>query len=225
MKIILLHGDNWPKISQRLTKFIDVAKARGYRIERIDLDGNLNFEEKLSGTSLFKEEKLFIIDNVKLLKKKDCEWLKKNSKRLDGNLVIACPSILTKTFISSLPNPDKIESYEIPKKIWLFFDSIYPGNFKFALNLLHEVIETEAPELIYALLGRHLKDLYITLVMPSALGYQPWRIKKLTGQANKFSKNKLKEFINSLALSDYLSKTGESDLVSELDLIIAARLQ
>lgn len=225
MKIILLHGDNWTKISDRLTKFVDVAKTRGWRIERIDSNANFNFREKLSSISLFDEEKLFIVDNIKSLKKKDIDWLKKDFKKLSGNLILASSNTLSKTVINSFPKFDKIELYEIPKKIWSFLDSVYPGNYKLSLKLLHEVLESVAPELIIFLLSRYLKDLYIALVSPESLSYEPWRIRKLTSQAGKFSKVGLKKVINLLARADYAGKTGESDLVSALDLIIVSQLE
>lgn len=226
MKVILLHGDNGAKVAERLTKFIDVGIKRNWKIERID-PGNktFNMPEVFSVTTLFKEEKLFILDNISKVKKSELEWLKKNALNISGTLIVVGGSQLSKTAISSLPKLDSEESYELPKKIWAFLDSFYPGNFKLCLTLFHEVIDSEAPELVVALLARHLKDLYIAKVYPESLTLPPWRAKKLGSQADKFTDTKLQSVINLLARADFESKTGQSGLTESLDLLIMTKLE
>ena len=226
MKIIILHGDNIADISGRLTKFIDVAHKRSWKIVRLNNpDGNFNFKESLTGNTLFSEKRLYIIDDLRKIKKSDLEWLKKYSKNLEDTLIVVNNGVLTKTSINLLPLAYKIELFELPKKIWLFLDSIYPGMGRVSLVLLHEVLEMEAIELVYALLARQLKDLYMTKCDPESINYPGWRTKKLNERAQKYPSGLLEKVISDLSEADYKAKTGQADLTTELDLIIATRLE
>ncbi len=226
MKVIILHGDNSQEISVRLTKFIDVAGSRGWKIVRLGSpEGNFNFRESLAGNTLFAEKRLYIIDDLKKIKKDDLSWFKKNADKLEDTMVVVSNSVLTKTSINLLPKVSKIELFELPKKIWLFLDSFYPGQGKVSMLLLYEVLEKEAIELIYALLARQLKDLYLIKTDPQSLGYPGWRTKKLTERAGKFHIGVLEKVIADLAEADYKAKTGQADLINELDLVIASRLE
>ncbi len=225
MKIILLHGDHESKIAERLTKFIDVARVRKWKIERLGGSDSSNIRESVANTSLFDENKFYILENPRKLKKSDAIWLKKNHKRNNSTLVIVNHGQLVKTAISALPTPEKEEVFELPKKIWNFLDSMYPGNAWVALRLLHEATQKEAIELVYALLARHLRDLYIVKINADGLKIPPWRGKKLSLQAQKYSKSQLKGLIRALANADYEAKTGGADLGSALDLMVATRLE
>ncbi len=88
MKIILLSGDYLTKSYERLSKFMEVAKDRGWEI--ISLDGGEveSLPEKLSTQLLFQKEILYILKEVNKIKKNDLKWLNKNFKDLSGTLVI-----------------------------------------------------------------------------------------------------------------------------------------
>ncbi|MBI2103733.1 hypothetical protein HYT59_01870 [Candidatus Woesebacteria bacterium] len=225
MEIILLHGDHTVKIAERLTKFIDVAKSRGWKVVRIEPGPTVNIKEVLTSQSFFEEKNFYILENPKKLKKSELLWLKKNHQQNHSILVIVNYGQLTKATTASLPKLDKEEAFEIPKKIWAFLDSLYPGNFRLSLVLLHEVLEKDAVELVYYLLARHLRDLFIVKEDAAVLAYHPWRIKKLSLQAQKFTKEGLKKITADLAKADFEAKIGQGDLTSSLDLLIATKLE
>ena len=125
MKIIVLHGENSLKSYERLQVFINVAKKRGLEVERIS-DKKSNVSEFLSKTSLFAQERFFVLDDISLLTKKDGEWLKRKNKDLSGTLIIYHNAIVSKTFLKSIPEPDKIEEFKLTKTIWSFLESFYP---------------------------------------------------------------------------------------------------
>ena len=110
MKIIVLHGDNSAKVYERLQRFVDVAKERGMRIER--LDKNSNVVDSLSAQNLFSEKSLFVISDISILDKKVLTWIKKEAGYLDTTLVIAHGGNLRKSLIDSLPPDTKIEEYK-----------------------------------------------------------------------------------------------------------------
>jgi DNA polymerase III delta subunit len=215
MKIILLHGDHNLKSYQRLSVFITEAKKRGWEITR----------NSLTSTSLFAKEQLFIIDDLKKVNKRDFAWLKKNKEKLSGTLVIYHENTLPASSLKLLPKPDKIEEFKLPKLIFKFLDSFYPGNGKQCLKLLHQVIKTEAPEFVLALLARHLRDLYLVKTDIESLFYPSWRMSKLKKQAKHFSENKLKQIIKKLSQADVEAKTSAANLLDSLDFIIVTELE
>lgn len=222
MKLIVLHGDNIDKVAQRLSVFVDTAKKRGWEIKRIDPDSKLSLPEVLTAGELFEKDKLFLVGNPSKISKSEIEWLKKEGEKVKGNVVVYHEGMISKTVLSTLPKPDKVEEYTLPKLIFKFIEAFYPGNSDTALQLLHQI--TEPPEFVVALLARQLKDLYI-LSIGEKLNYPSWRASKLTAQAKKFTPESLREVISELAEADVLSKTSKQDLLSSLDLIILTKLE
>src|SRR3990170_2603019 len=92
-------------------------------------------------------------------------------------------------------------------------------------NLVIYHQDTLKKEFIFALLARHLRDLYLAKVAPQKLWYQPWRVQKLKRQASLFKEDQLKEIIFSLAEADIVAKTSQVSLGDSLDLLIATKLE
>jgi DNA polymerase III delta subunit len=131
---------------------------------------------------------------------------------------------LGKTLLGSLPKGVKLEEFKLPRLIFDFLDSFYPGNSKRILKILHELVVKEPPEFIFALLAKHLRDLFwVTTNNP--LPYPPWRVSKLKAQAVKFKKEDLKTLIEELSEIDIKVKTSEAELTPSLDLLIVRQLQ
>ena len=134
--------------------------------------------------------------------------------------------------MKQLPKIDKVEEFKLPKLIWSFLDSCFPGNAKNALLLLHEIIKNEPVEFVFSLLAKHLRDLYWVKVdsppgqRPSGpVAYPSWRVEKLKRQSHKFSEGSLEDLINSLAQADIKAKTSQGELIDLLDFIIATKLE
>lgn len=224
MKIIILHGDDDKAIYDRLQKFVETAKSRSWEIVYID-DSNLDFQEVLTVDSLFTSERFFVLKEISKVSSKSLKWLKNNNDKLNGNLVIYNDGYISKKILDELPKPDKIEEYKLPKIIFTFLDSFYPGNTKNVLGLLHTLIEKEAIERIFAILSKQIKDLYWVKVDPKSLPYPSWRIGKLKSLSSKLGESKLKELIKELSEIDIQSKTSKTDLTSALDLTIIKLLE
>lgn len=226
MKIILVHGDNTIKVAERINKFIDVAKERGWKINRVDKDLAMSLPEMLTSYGLFSEENLYLVP-VKNISVKDVKWMNRNKKEVSGNIIFFNEGFLSKTAIGSLPKIDKVEEFNLPQTIFKFLDSFYPGNAPEALRALKSVTVNKAntPEFVYALLARHLKDLYVAKQSINLLEYPMWRKRKLSSQSSKFENDKLKKAVEELALADYESKTSAKDPVYLLDLIISTKLE
>ena len=140
MKIIVLHGDYTTKLYERLKKFIEIAKKRGWEI----------VNDEISQTpSLFNKQSLTIIRKYNLISKKDIL----NILKIPGTLVIYNEGIIPQTFLKELPKETKVEEFKLPKLIWNFLDNI-------SVKLLHQVIKTEPIEFVFSVLSKRFRDLY-----------------------------------------------------------------
>ena len=148
MKIIILHGDDTQKSYKRLTKFIDVAKKRHWEISYIDEDST-SFRETVSATSLFGNERFFILKNIKKLGEKDIEWLKKNHDNLAGNLILYSDSVLNVKTLKSFSKDSKIEEFKLPVLLWSFLDGMFPGQGDQSVRKLHKIVEKQPVEFVF----------------------------------------------------------------------------
>lgn len=132
MKIIILHGEDTNKSYQRLIKFTEAAKARGWEII---------YDEVVATPSLFGKQRLFVI--------KDYRILPKNLDKLEGTLVIYHEGNLPASVFKKFKEA-RVEKFDLPKIIWKFLD-------KPSVKLLHEVIKKEPIELVFHLLAKRLR--------------------------------------------------------------------
>lgn len=203
MKIIVIHGDDTVKLYERLQRFTEEAKKRNWQITDYSFD-------EVSNQTLFDDEKFFILRDYKKLTKTDVGNLTKYS----GNLIIYHEGKIPALFIKTL-NATKIESFDLPQKLWSLLDNI-------TIKGLHDVVKTEAVEMVFALIASRFKDLYwVTFGNPP---YPSWRISKLRSQAQKFKKEDLENIVIELAKIDVDAKTGKANLLSSLDILLAKRL-
>ena len=89
----------------------------------------------------------------------------------------------------------KIEKYDLPKLLWKFLDNITLSNF-------HEIIKTEVIEFVFIMIAWKYKKKYLSSPTPGV------------GQ-----------MIERLAQIDIDVKTGKSDLLTALDLLIIKHIQ
>ena len=212
MKIIVLHGDDSVKSYERLMKFVESAKKRNWEIVT---------DEFPNTPSLFGTDRLIVYRDYKLLKPQDI----KNFDRFDGTLVVYHTAILPQTFLKLMPKDFKMEKFELPKLLFVFLESFYPGNSVRALKLLHDLTDSQAIELTFFMLARQMRDLYWISIDPSSNHFQSWQASKLKNQAGKFTVEKLKQIISSLSDIDIKVKTSKTDLLTELDLLIVKQLE
>lgn len=218
MKIIVLHGDDAEKSYERLTKFIDTAKKRNWEIITNEFPNT---------PSLFGTDRLIIYRDFKLLTKKEID----NFVRFDGTLVVYHDGVLPMTFLKLMPKDFKLEKFELPKLLFVFLESFYPGNSTRCLKLLHDLTNSQAIELTFFMLSRQLRDLYWISIDPNTNHFQSWQASKLKTQASKFTNvqasaiDNLKLIISKLADIDIKVKTSKTDLLASLDLLIVKQLE
>ncbi len=225
MKVILLHGDHSLDSYNRLQRLIQVAKERNWEIVKIGSKDHYSLPEKLTVSNLFEEERFYVIENLPKIKKSDLDWFKKNIKKLTGTTIIYHSNTITNNLLKLIPKVTKTEEYKLPKLIFKFLESFWSGNSSNSIKLLHAVIETEAPEFVFNLLSRHLRDLYWAALDKESMPYPGWRISKLVQQAKRFPDGKIQELIKIFAEVDVKVKTSKTNIVDSLDFIIASELE
>ncbi len=113
----------------------------------------------------------------------------------------------------------------MPRNIFKFLESFYPGNSRGCLNLYYDVINGEPVEFLFSLLSKQVRDLYWVIVEPSTIPYPSWRVAKLEYQSKHFKKNDLVDLIKRLSKLDIRTKTTKQNLADSLDLLILTNLQ
>ncbi len=223
MKILVIHGDDLIKSYERLQTIIDSLRKRDWEVIKFEQKGNLR--EILANQSLFQKKKAVVVEDIKVITQKDLNWLKKEKGNPEINLIIYNQGILNDKFLTKLPKDKIVEIYNLPKIVWSFLESFFPGNTRKALNLLHQSVKNEPLELIFALFARHIRDLFWIKTDAETINYPSWKITRLKKQASKFSKEKLKEIILKLSFLDIKVKNSQSELNNELDLLVVTQLE
>ena len=225
MKITIIHGENSSASLNFLKSILDGFKKKGVVISRISKELPINITEALTQGELFNEESLFLLEEPDKLSANEVLWISRNAKSLKGVFLIYHDSELPALFLNKLSDVSEVRLFKLPQSLFTFLDSFQPRGAGRCIKLYHELLQKEAPEFLFAVFCKHVRDLYWARVNPESLTYPAWRVSKLRRQASAFSEEKLKKTLNSLARIDYSSKTSSHDLGSSLDLLIAGQLQ
>ncbi len=224
MQLLILHGDDILSSYKRLKNIVLLAKKKKMSIIKIG-ESPQNLKETLTFRNLFGEKSLFIIDHINAVNTSFIRWLKKTYKKLDIDLIIYHQGILDQNFIQNFSIPKKIEQYKLPKLIWLFLESIYPGNSSFSLKILHQVSKTLSEEYIFSLLAKHLFDLYQVKVDSHNSNFPIWKKNKLSRQLSRFDMISFSNFVSSISELDIRYKTSQIDLLENLEFTILKTLK
>lgn len=218
MKIVLLHGDNTPKVHDRAKTIINGVQKKGWKVEHVEKSTDL--AQLFLSTSLFPETKLVVVDGVGSLTTKNIKFLSDNADKIDGSLLVVHNGLAPKASLKPISKLISEETFEVPKIIFKYLESLYPGNAKNAITMLHQLLETEPKELVFTLMASYVRDLLWAKADVESLPYPDWRKKKLISQAGKFSEKQINDFVEKLATADIESKTGGIDLQTSLDIIL-----
>jgi len=190
-------------------------------------------EEKLGTTGLFSEKKLFVFKNIFAKQIR----LGKVSQNLDQLLkVLARFSDRAILFIEEDEKKLKYykqyfpniltKEFKVSQVLFTFLDSFKPGNFADCFRYWQKAQLTDAPELIFFLLKRRLRELLAVRQNELRGNYQPWYLAKLKSQSQAFETAKLLKIYHSLFNFEVGQKQGIQPLkVSQaLETIIALNL-
>jgi len=224
MRITVIHGENIPQIEIRYKELILEYKKKDFVIDKFNQEIKKTLPEFISGVGLFEDKKLYVIENYSELTPIE---LDKTIKQVgqSQDLLFVFNKKIGKTILDKFPSISRIEEKKLSENIFMFLDTLYPGNSENSILLLHRLVENgNPPEFVLALMARHLKDIYL-LKIHELNGKESWKIAKLSKPARMFSEKQIKQLISDLADVDIKSKRSEGDLVDLLDHIIAVNLE
>lgn len=224
----VLHGENIVQSRRELSEQIEKAKKNF--LEIVSFEGKqISLNDlilALEGKSLFKDERLIIIENLFSLpkskdKEKIIETLKQNPEK---NVLIWEGKELSKEIISKYSPELTFQLFKLPSVIFKFLDSLKPGIKKDNLENFHLCLQQEDPEMIFAMIIRQIRLLILVKEGEKFLsGLASWQKRKLISQGKLFDLKLLANLYQKLLEIDYQQKTSQSpfDLTSSLDLLIS----
>ncbi len=226
MKVTLVHGEDSIASRNRLNKIIETLKKRDWDLVELKPKSTELLSQRVStSNSLFSVKTLYLLYDFNSLKPQDIESLSNLPKSLDSNLLFWQDGVASSKLINNLPKNSNIEVFEIPKTIFIFLDSFYPGNANVCLKFMHQTIETQPVEMVFAVFAKYLRDLYWSTIPNSDLNLPAWRLTKLRKLAARFDQEKLKNYLMEISDIDVNSKMGGGQMMTLLDLFIVRALE
>lgn len=210
--ITLLHGDDIGSSRNELNRLRTGAKNKDVR----SLDGrgltDTALAQALESGSMFGGETLVIIENLfgKLGKKqKLIARLAEIIKKSPADVIVWEDKEVGVTVTKSLGNA-KIQLFKTPIALFQFLDGVKPGNTKSVLTLFQKTLDTHAPELIYTMVVRRIRQLIQVADGMTPEGLASWQVSRLTSQARSFTMNRLIDRYRRLLDMEYSIKSGVS---------------
>jgi len=216
MKVTLLHGENIAKLEERKIKIIDSLKKRGWAVTYLDGQA-LSIREAMRAEGLFGYDYLYI--STATISDGDLAWLREQASFLPGNLLFISHKTLPKSFVNKLPQETNVEEFPAPKVLFRFLDSLYPGS-AISTTTLDDVLKSTPLELLLAMLGRQLKDLYITKKGTNVSNMPSWKRRKLEYISNRFVEGQVEAALSDLSQLDHDIKVGKEDFKMGLERFI-----
>lgn len=215
--ITLLHGDDITKSRTELLRIKNLAQEKEIR----EINGKTVTEDlllqSLSSSSLFGNDTVVVIDNLfssqgKKLKRIEAlaSIVKKESQTVD--VLLWEEKEVGKTALTQLGTGVTVKLFKLPVIIFQFLDSLRPQNEKGLLSLYRQIVATEAPELVHALLIKRLRQLIELQAGMTPPTLQSWQVSRLTNQARSFTINQLLQAYTRVIKNDLSMKTGTGAL-------------
>lgn len=230
--ITIFHGEN---ISQSRKEFIDLKQLQNSPLTYSGLGLTLTeLNQALEGNELFETNQPIFIEELITKNKpgKNLDLLTSFLSAHSSKSIFLWESKeLTKKQLQLFNKPE-IKQFNMPKSLFSFLDSLYPGHEKAAIKFYHETLKTEEPELIFFMIIRQIR-IMLALIEKSSdkqplktidevSRLAPWQKNKLQIQANTFGKDKLLNLYFKLFELEKGLKTGSlsMSLKDEIDFLL-----
>lgn len=227
--IILLHGDNTEATRNELNRIISTQKGKEIR----KLDGKSATDSDI--VQAFQAQSMFGGDFVVVIENLFSKLGARKTKRLesiisiithtgtDNDVIIWEEKELGKTILAQLGAQVQNRLFKTSPQLFKFIDSFGVLKTKQLILLYTQSIQTDAPELIYAMLLKRLRSLIMVKDSVIPPGMQPWQMNRLTSQAKYFTMEKLLMIYKKLLDSEYLIKSGRSPMTlsQHIELVIS----
>lgn len=233
--LIVIHGDDLASsrnfFSDQKQQYPDAVLLEGENVAITELT------QIFEGGGLFGEQKNVFIEQLLTKKtrgtratsKKPTElsqivaYLEQNAQ--ENNIVLWEGKDLERNALA-LFKAATIRPFKLPQTLFLFLDSIKPGNGKVLLKLFHQTIATTEPEMVFFMLVRQIR-LLLALSENSNEAIDEvkrltWQKKKIEQQAKLFKKEHLQELYKKLFTIEVGQKTGTltGSLITTIDFFL-----
>lgn len=213
--ITLIHGDHIEVSRAELNRLKEASAGKELRV----LDGkNLadsSLIQSLESTSLFGGDTVVVIERLfgkigKQAKRIEelCKILVQSAATCD--IIIWEDKEVGATVTKNLGPSTAVKLYKLPVLIFQFLDGIKPKNTKGILELYERLTATEAPELVFSMLLKRIRQLIQIADGVTPAGVGDWQLSRLTTQAKSFTMEKLIALYASLHDTEVRIKTGMS---------------
>jgi DNA polymerase III delta subunit len=213
--ITLIHGGNTvasrAELATRIKALgdIDVRRLDGATLDEAMLI------QALESPSLFGGQTAVVIENLfgKLGRKlKLIEALAKRiSESGDGmEILLWEDKDMGKTVISGLGEKARVVQFKISPLIFEFLDALQPNNSHMLISLSEKLFSQDAPELVFAMLVKRLRQLLMLRDGGKPEGLIGWQAGRLTTQAGHFTLEQLHMMYRKCRDIEYSIKSGTS---------------
>lgn len=233
--LLIIHGDDLASSRKffldQKQKYQDALLLEGENVTITDLT------QIFEGGGLFEENKTVFIEQfitkrsrgVRATSKKPTElsqiiaYLEKNA---DTNTIVLWEGKELERNALALFKNATARPFKLPQTLFLFLDSIKPGNSKTMITLFHQTLQTTEVEMIFFMLVRQFRILLALTDEKNdtidELKRISWQRKKLEQQAAALGKENLQKMYTKLFEMEVGQKTGtlSSSLVSTIDFFL-----
>lgn len=224
MGTIVLYGEDNLSLDKYLLEF----KKQYSKIEYLEELNFAQIQNQLLSLGFFPDNQLFIFKNVFVNQVR----VGKVSQNLDKILNLVKAQQVNSSFVFIEESANKLKYYKqyFPKAVYkefkitlylfYFLDNFKPQNLTKCLSYYQKAKQKNAPELIFYLLKRRVKEL-LALSTNSLQGhYQSWQLAKLKGQLSHWSQAKLVKMYKAFYRMERGIKSGNSPMDTEKSLEI-----
>mgnify|MGYP001594167921 CR=1 FL=1 len=212
--ITILHGDHTQASRTELLGIISSAKDK--EIRRLDgktLDAGL-FTQATESSSMFGGKPLIVIERLFAVKnKKSKEFgavVSLLKKSLDvADIVLWEDKELEPATLKALGNIQN-RVFKIPSMLFQFLDALKPENANQLLSMYQVLSDSAAPELVFTMVVRRLRQLMSIASGVKPAGLADWQEVRLTKQASLFTMDKLTAMHKLLLDAEFSLKSGTS---------------
>ncbi|HLD11759.1 MAG TPA: hypothetical protein VJB91_02550 [Patescibacteria group bacterium] len=221
--MIILHGDDILASRQELENIKNkYSSSITFTPQNLDVT---KFVQSLEGTTLFGETPLVILEDTLSSSKHGKELLEVFPRVETEYIVVWEPKMLTSRVLEKLGKTSKVKLFKLRSEIFRFLESITPANKQKAITIFHSLIKTDAPERIFFMLVRQIRQILLISFGATAedMGVSPWQWKRLKTQQEQFDRKTLLRMYSKLLSVDWEQKSGLAgyDLASSLDVLFS----
>ena len=225
----LIHGDQVEASREKLLMLKRDVKAQEIReltAKRLEPTALI---QALESPSLFGGGVLVVIEGLLTGARKREKSFAETITRLvaaseDIDVALYEEKEIDKTTVAKLGPRAHVFLFKTPTVLFQLLDNFRPGNANASLRTLHEVIERQPAEIVFALLVRRVRQLIQCADGVTPDGLQSWQAARLTSQARHFTMEQLVAMHAQLLEIDIAIKTSSSPftLAQQLEQLVIA---